>query len=718
LRSTILNQPIRTSPSRLNWITTLRIAGPIGILSLFTVPQSVSAQPPGFSLRINSGGPAYAAWGGSLWGSDVFYSGGSTAGTTLPIFNTTNQPAYKDARYGTFSYSVPNIPNGNYTVILHFAELNMLRPGQRVFDVSINDQPVLTSFDIVNDVGSNFDADDKTFPVTVTNNLLAIQFSSIVNDAQVNGIEIMPAAPSIGPPPGGGGGPPAGAITSCREITKPGSYVLGSNLNAAPGATCLNIHDVSGVQLDCRQFSVSIDINNDPSLAHSAISVANASNYSIANCKLQTLNTTVNKFALKTLSVTNSPQGTIANNSFTGGYVNIGNSNGLRIAGNSSNTSIEIYTSDNLTIEKNQIVLDPIRLYPGAIILSQSNGTKIQNNQMSGGWDGIQRSLNDSKGADDGIAFGYLSNSTIQGNTITNVWDCALENYGVVDNVQILNNHVTKAGICGFGGWYYSSWKNSTMSGNTVEQTYYLFDFYRLVSLVPGEQFVYFLNNTFSNNKLVNQTQYPGYVIDAAYVNFANLPDGIPAGSLVVGNNVFADNDFGTKAGAPFFTPASMISDGGGNVCGTQNQTADFPLRCISPTVTSCPGPAIGAFTGCYYGNVDLIGTPVMVRTDSLVAWDWFNGSPGTALQIGNFSVRWQGNFTFDAGNYTFQAITSDGMRLYIDGTMVLDRWRDQSPYLYAVPRTLSQGTHLITVEYYDHSNGGTAHLTWQKTSS
>src|SRR6185312_13152990 len=58
--------------------------------------------------------------------------------------------------------------------------------------------------------------------------------------------------------------------------------------------------------------------------------------------------------------------------------------------------------------------------------------------------------------------------------------------------------------------------------------------------------------------------------------------------------------------------------------------------------------------------------------------------------------------------------ITSDGMRVYIDGASIFDRWRDQAPTAYTAQQTLTAGSHLVTVEYYEHSGAPTAHLSWQ----
>ena len=64
-----------------------------------------------------------------------------------------------------------------------------------------------------------------------------------------------------------------------------------------------------------------------------------------------------------------------------------------------------------------------------------------------------------------------------------------------------------------------------------------------------------------------------------------------------------------------------------------------------------------------------------------------------------------------------FTVITSDGMRLYIDGNLIIDQWRDQPPYIYKASQTVSKGPHLLVVEYYEHLGGATAQVSWQGTA-
>lgn len=134
-----------------------------------------------------------------------------------------------------------------------------------------------------------------------------------------------------------------------------------------------------------------------------------------------------------------------------------------------------------------------------------------------------------------------------------------------------------------------------------------------------------------------------------------------------------------------------------------------------SGTTTACPAPAEGAFTGCYYAGTTLGGIPVLIRRDAQINFNWGTGTPSSALPRNDFSVRWSGYFDFDAAEYRFLTTASDGIRLYIDGQLIIDRWRDQPAYMYAVRRSLTAGRHLVTVEYYERTGLPSAQVSWQK---
>jgi hypothetical protein len=138
---------------------------------------AVSLIAPFSPILVNSGGPTYTDSLAQVWSADENFIGGLTASTAKAIANTADPTLYRTERYGDFSYQF-SVANGSYNVVLKFAEIYWTTAGQRVFNVSINGTPVLTNFDIIAAAGAPLTAIDKTFPVTVTNNQVTIQFTS------------------------------------------------------------------------------------------------------------------------------------------------------------------------------------------------------------------------------------------------------------------------------------------------------------------------------------------------------------------------------------------------------------------------------------------------------------------------------------------------------------------------------------------------------------
>src|SRR6185436_11808049 len=84
------------------------------------------------------------------------------------------------------------------------------------------------------------------------------------------------------------------------------------------------------------------------------------------------------------------------------------------------------------------------------------------------------------------------------------------------------------------------------------------------------------------------------------------------------------------------------------------------------------------AFQASYFNNKTLSGTPVLTRDEENVDYWWGDGSPDAAVNNDNFSARWTKVAHFDDGLYTFQASGDDGVRLYVDDQLVVDKWIDQ----------------------------------------
>ncbi|MBW3538334.1 PQQ-dependent sugar dehydrogenase [Candidatus Parcubacteria bacterium] len=120
------------------------------------------------------------------------------------------------------------------------------------------------------------------------------------------------------------------------------------------------------------------------------------------------------------------------------------------------------------------------------------------------------------------------------------------------------------------------------------------------------------------------------------------------------------------------------------------------------------PPPADG-YSAQYFDNQTLSGEPKLTRTDPAINFNWGSGSPDPAIPADRFSARWTKEQEFAAGDYEFTVTADDGVRLYLDGALVIDKWLDQPPATYRASRRLSAGSHQIKLEYYENGGGAVA---------
>jgi hypothetical protein len=125
---------------------------------------------------------------------------------------------------------------------------------------------------------------------------------------------------------------------------------------------------------------------------------------------------------------------------------------------------------------------------------------------------------------------------------------------------------------------------------------------------------------------------------------------------------------------------------------------------------------------GEYWNNNGLAGSPVMVRDEGtgFLSFDWMTGSPSTACGVppDTFSARFTRTATFENATYRFTVRADDGLRLYVDGALKLDQWKDQPPTAYTVDVLLSAGSHAVRFDYYENAVGAVAAISWDKVTS
>jgi glucose/arabinose dehydrogenase len=149
-------------------------------------------------------------------------------------------------------------------------------------------------------------------------------------------------------------------------------------------------------------------------------------------------------------------------------------------------------------------------------------------------------------------------------------------------------------------------------------------------------------------------------------------------------------------------------SDGGAQ---THNIVAPATATTYTATYQQVPGGCpTGQWTASYFPNQTLTGTAATTRCETAIDYNWGSGSPpGTAVGPNNFSARWVKTQSFAAGSHTFSVTADDGVRVYLDGTLVIDQWRDQSPTTYTATRQVTSGNHELKVEFYENGGGAVA---------
>src|SRR5205814_598132 len=124
-----------------------------------------------------------------------------------------------------------------------------------------------------------------------------------------------------------------------------------------------------------------------------------------------------------------------------------------------------------------------------------------------------------------------------------------------------------------------------------------------------------------------------------------------------------------------------------------------------------------GLFFAEYFPNTTLTPPAARTQCEASINYDWGIGGPA-GVPPDNFSARWTGRFNFAGGNATFTARADDGARLFLDGTLIIDGWKDQPATTYTATRTLTAGTHEVKVEYYERGGDAMIQASWAPTGA
>ena len=152
-----------------------------------------------------------------------------------------------------------------------------------------------------------------------------------------------------------------------------------------------------------------------------------------------------------------------------------------------------------------------------------------------------------------------------------------------------------------------------------------------------------------------------------------------------------------------------------------QNHWVPGPSPCHScppPLPRPCSSckcqPCDTTWTGAYFEDMFLHDSS-FTRTDAAIDFDWGDKSPGGAVPKSFWSASWTKKASFEAGLYRFHAIVDDGVRLFVDGGIVIDEWEDNPGTEFIHDKYMSAGSHDLKVEYYQKAYDAKIKVWWEK---
>ena len=116
-----------------------------------------------------------------------------------------------------------------------------------------------------------------------------------------------------------------------------------------------------------------------------------------------------------------------------------------------------------------------------------------------------------------------------------------------------------------------------------------------------------------------------------------------------------------------------------------------------------------------YWANTELQGEPDVLGAETGLDHDWGVQAPIDALPPNGFSARWTAEVTLPEGVYRFITRSDDGIRVWIDGTRIIDNWTVHPEEVNTETIPLDEGTHAVRVEYFENTGLASVSVDWER---
>ncbi|MGB2862622.1 MAG: PA14 domain-containing protein [Sedimentisphaerales bacterium] len=253
-------------------------------------------------------------------------------------------------------------------------------------------------------------------------------------------------------------------------------------------------------------------------------------------------------------------------------------------------------------------------------------------------------------------------------------------------------------------------------------------------ALVPGTTYYWRIDEIEADGVTINKGDIWSFTVPSLKAYNHNLSDGAcfidpqtelswtPGSGAKVHTVFFGDNfddvnsaDVGSSQAGSTYDPGPLESDKTyywrvDEFDGVETHKGEV----LSFTTIGARGTGL---RGDYYTgeNFDKL---VLTRIDPQVDFPWRGSAPDPAVGASNFSVRWAGDVSAQfTETYTFYTITDDGIRVWVNGKLIIENWTNHGDTEDSGTIDLVAGqVYSIEIEYFQAGSGSIAQLGWESS--
>ena len=307
-----------------------------------------------------------------------------------------------------------------------------------------------------------------------------------------------------------------------------------------------------------------------------------------------------------------------------------------------------------------------------------SGGSGVKEVRFSAKWDGVWRGIGTASSSPYSISWDMCSSGVPNGDVELGfeVWDNANNKW--IYSEHYSNIHINKSYTCTTGtdttpptAYWTSPGNGQTISSQSVTLSVNASD-NSGGSGVREVRWSAKWNNQWSGIGTDNTSPYS--------INWDMCASGVPNGDVELGMEVW---------------------DNANNVWIYSQHYTNYHINKNYTCNTSTGGWETWGWQNKYLaGYENWHGTMTWNNDYPYIWWDFGSGGPFTGWGGDEFSLRMQKNVSFPRRRYSFHTEHDDGVKVYIDGNLMIDAWWDGNGG-HDAGRNVSQGYHQIKVEFF-----------------